>query len=396
MNDLRHETMASLRYLRLLVALMLGVAVAIAVHHWPASPRAVMQYDQICWHMAFSRDSTKLAALDREAGLNTRGQIFVWDLATGNLLHRLDNGKTLYASKVVFAPDGQSLGVVDAGTVTKWDLNTGRKVAHYDHASWSHDPEQYYGREILFSPTGRWLAHDVYAGRIYDVETGQVVLDYAERWPDRNLSAQGGRVTALVGGEIKTFDVLTCAEIGTFPATGKRGPMARSAFTCSPDGTCGVYFTDQWVVHNAVTGGQCGWGSDLDNMVDCCLSADNRFLAVSLAKPRSTVDGLLMRLLGTRRCVHVFDTATGAQVRQPIRGGCLCCFAPDGKTLAIASTDKSIALWDWPPPPRWPLTLALAVPTMLLSYGLGRWWSRRVLGGGRVLGDGRNRCVVKI
>ena len=126
------ETVKSLKCLRFWIVLSLGIAVALVAYHWPASPRAVMHYDYSCWHFAFSRDSTKLALLDREPGLNVQSQILVWDVATGKLLHRFDNGTKLYPSKVIFAPDGTSLGIVDAGTVTKWDLNTGRMVANHD------------------------------------------------------------------------------------------------------------------------------------------------------------------------------------------------------------------------------------------------------------------------
>ena len=112
---------------------------------------------------------------------------------------------------------------------------------------------------------------------------------------------------------------------------------------------------------------------------DCCLSGDNRLLAVHLPQPtRFSLAKLQMILLYTLRWVRVFDTATGAEVCKPIREGCLCCFAPDGKTLAVADRYKGIALWDWPPPSRWPLMLALAAPTMMLSYGMGFWWSRRL------------------
>src|SRR4051812_32689180 len=246
--------MKSVVGLRFWIALALGVAVAAVAHDWSASPRAVVRHDHIGWHLAFSHDGTKLALLDREAGLNPQGQVLVWDAATGRLLHRFDTGNRPYPGKVVFAPDDRSLGVIDAGPVTRWDLATGRIIAHHDHAAWSHDADHYSGREILFSSAGRWLAHDVHDGRVYDVETGRVVVDYAERWPDRSLHAHDGRVAALVDGEVKTFDVLTGDAVGTFPSGANRPPMARTAFTFSPDGTRGVLFTDRWVLADGVDG----------------------------------------------------------------------------------------------------------------------------------------------
>jgi WD40 repeat protein len=365
-------------HLRLWIALALGVAVGFAAYHWPASPRAAMQAEHICWDFVFSHDSTKLALLDREAGLNARGQVLVWDVATGDLLQRLDNGRSVFASKVVFAPDDQTLGIMGAGVVTKWDLDTGLMVGHHDHAAWSHDPDHHHGREILFSPEGRWLAHDAHEGRVYEVETGRIVKDYQARWPDRSRSAQGGSVAALVNGEIKTFDVLTGAEVGVFPTTIQRATMAGSAFTFSADGSQGVFFDkDRWVVHNGAVGRRCALATNADPVLDCCWSADQRLLAVSLALPSSGNIWDLLRMGPPRRRVQVFDTTTGAEVCRPIRNGMKSRFAPDGKTLAVTDGGNGIALWDWPPPSRWPPALALAAATIMLSYGIGWWRSRR-------------------
>ena len=155
--------------------------------------------------------------------------------------------------------------------------------------------------------------------------------------------------------------------------------MARAAFAFSADGTHAVYFREsgQWVVANAVTGRQWPLGTAFDGMGDCWLSSDNRLLAVSsyYRQPRNAWEGLQSHLL--RRRLHVFDTATGLELCQPIRGGSTACFAPDGKTLAVADRDTGLALWDWPPPSPWPRTLALAAATMLGCYGIGFGWSRR-------------------
>lgn len=369
---------------RFWLALSVGGVVGLVAYFWPASPHTVVRCDHICWHLAFSPDSTQLAVLDREAGLNQQGQILVWDVATGKLLHQFDYGIRLYPSKVRFAPDGRSLGLIDAGSVTKWDLKTDRRVAHYEHANWLHDPDQYYGREILFSAAGDWLAHDVSEGRVYDVETGRIVSDYGERWPDRNLSAHDGHVAVFVKGKVKTFDVLTGAEVGMFSPAMKPG-IARRALTFSPDGTHRVYYDGWWIVSNGVTGWRRDSRNAFDGMVDGCFSGDNRYLAVSVVDS-SLMAGLRARLFDTRRRTHVFNTVTGAEVCQPMPGGCLSCFAPDGKTLAVACTDNVIALWDWPPSSRWPRVIALAAPTMILSCGVGLWWSHRSRrGAGRLI-----------
>jgi WD40 repeat protein len=375
-----YEVMRRKPSLRGGLALALGVAVAFVAYQWPTSPRWVMVCDHAAWHLAFSRDSSKLAVLDREAGLNPRGQVLVLDVASGKLLHRLDHDSELYPSKVSFSPDGRSLGVVSTGSVTKWDLDAGRVASRYAHAGWLHDADHYYGRELLFSPEGRWLAHDAHEGRVYDVETGRVVQDYLERWPDRNPTAYGGCGAALLDGEVKTFDVLTGAGIGTFPLVVPPGTIGRLGLLFSSDGTHGLYFGDinQWVVFNAVTGRQLGLEVASDWVEHCCFSEDNRFVAVSSFDPPGSAWRVLPSwLLGSSRRVQVFDTTTGAQIGQSVRGGFTFCFAPDGKSLAMSDGGREVSLRDWPPPARWPRAVALAALTVGLVYGISGWWNRR-------------------
>src|ERR1051325_2671401 len=140
------------------IALLLGIAAAAIAHEWPVSPRAVVECESNCWDLAFSPDSSQIAALEHEPGLNQVARIDVCDTATGELRHRIEHGRRVYTRWVVFARDGRSLAVSDAGEVTKWDLDKGQAVARYAHPEWSRDPDHH--REILFSPDGRWLLHD--------------------------------------------------------------------------------------------------------------------------------------------------------------------------------------------------------------------------------------------
>jgi WD40 repeat protein len=382
-------------YCRCMFALALGGIVAAVAYYWPAAPRLVLRHEHMCWDFAFSRDSRMLAVLDHPPGLDTAGQVLVWDVATGTQLHRLDFGIRTHASAVVFAPDGKSLGVLDAGRVMKWDLSTGRLIADYD-GDWSHDPD--HGRELLFGADGRWLLHGTHEGRIFDVATGAIVHDYGGRFPDRSRHAQGGCIAACVNGEVKTFDAITGAEVATFTTAGPRGPMARTSFTCSADGTHGVYFArNENVVHNASTGQECVWGRGDAAYADAHLSPDNRFLAVAISNSRSGVLGEVPALVvGARWSLHVIDTTTGAEVCRPIPHGVMASFAPDGKTLAVSDRDRNVTLWDWPPLSRWPFVLALTLPTILLSYLIAGWrWrggQRSGSGGGRSRPAHQPRC----
>ncbi len=135
--------MKSLARPRTWIALLLSVAAGTLAYHWPMAPRAVIACEHQAWHLAFSRDGTKLAILDREAGVNQIAQVLICDAATGAIQHRLDHGIKPYPHKVVFAPDGKTLGVVDVGAVAKWDLDAERVLAHYQSPSWSSNANSY-------------------------------------------------------------------------------------------------------------------------------------------------------------------------------------------------------------------------------------------------------------
>ncbi len=380
------------RFVRLLLALAPGVAVLVLVHAWRVSPRLVLPHEHIAWHIAFSPDGSRLAVLDREAGVDVRGQVLVWDVATGTLLNRLDYGVRPYPSRLAFAPDGRTLGIVDAGRIEKWDLAAGRIQAAYDHPGWSHDPDHYPGRELLFGAGGRWLAHDLCEGRVYDVETGAVVRDYAAEWPDRSVHAGGGCVAAYVGGRVTTFDAVTGTEVGRFPKVVPRVPLARGAFFAGAGGISGITCTadKQWVFYSAATGTELAWGHETDGLIEFNLSPDRRYLAVLAWEPAGgVISAVRARIAGGETNLRVYDTTTGAEVFGPILRGSGACFAPDGSLLALADMGTGeVRVWDWPPPPRWPWALALGIAAVAVSSVIVRVQSQRRLRSGASRGSG--------
>lgn len=364
------------------VALLVGVAAGLLTHFWRGSPRLVMHLENTCHNLAFSPDSSKLAATDEYERPNRKSLVVVWDATTGELLNQFELGWRGRPSKVVFAPDGQTLGIFDAGVVTKLDLVENRVSARYDHAAWSHDPNYYLGRELLFSAEKRWLAHNVFEARLYDVETGQVVRDYAKPWANHVWQVHGGCVPVLYPDKYKTFDVRTGMEIGTFGLTMTDFSLSGGRITFNPDGSHALFIStkDEVVVHNGVGGTQCvllqgyewlEWGGD-------CWSPDNRFYAGAFYKPApGPGERLRMWLGGATNAIHVFDTTTGREIMPPIIHCNRCCFSPDMKTLAVAQRGGKIALWDLPPPSRWPHVLIAAVLMTLTAFGIGAWCGRR-------------------
>ncbi len=365
---------------RLWIAVLLAFVAGVAAYFWPATPRAEMACERNCWHLAFSPDNTKLAALDRDPGLHQMAKVQTWDAVTGDLLHRIDLGFRHYPSKIVFSPDSKTVGVLDVGAVTIWDADTGKKIANHAHHTWSADPDHFRSCEILFSPNGDWLLHDAIDGRVYDVKTGEVVHDYHKRWPDRSFGVHGGCGAALVQGEVKTFNVLTGDEIATFKNAKCSAKMSAMAFTFSPDGTRGFYFNgvDQWVCYDAIAERESGLPLDGSDMILTDGILMNRgYLFVAIARQHRSVWDMLRTEMTGGTFARVFDGTTGAEVGTPFRNGHLCCFTQDGKTLAVGDRRSQIAIWDWPPPTRWPVALVVAAIAFALSLGIATWMRRR-------------------
>jgi WD40 repeat protein len=297
----------------------------------------------------------------------------IWDTASGNLVHALrEDGATMWA--VAFSPDGRRVATGSSGrTVALWDAESGRPLLTIaGHRGLI--------RSVAFSPDGQRLvsASDDNTARVWDVATGSelaTLAGHAGLVTRAVFSPDGGRIaTAGVDGTVRVWDAATCQQV--LQLRGHSGSVWDVAF--SPDGQEVVSVGEDrtvkiWAanthgmprlldrrnrrirrIEGSVNGramallGEDGaievWGTETDQRLCTVvgsygvhsqfgLSGDGRFLAVRVAP----------------QLIRVARTIDGAVV-QEIVGPSLAQVTPalsdDGSFLAVAQTNRIIAVWD--------------------------------------------------
>jgi RNA polymerase sigma factor (sigma-70 family) len=327
--------------------------------------------------LSFSRDSKHLAL---RAGAD--GTIEVWEVASGKLAGTVgenrprpldeDNVKiqisgAMAGNLIVFGPDGKTLlAGGDNNTIRIWDWTTGseraiagghqgtvlalvpsadgKTVTTQGQDNWVRAWDAATGKEIdsfrlpagasaaTFSADSKYVAFTVAdkTVRLADVRTGKEVrtCDGKSSVSELAFSADG---TILAG----TSDYRTVQLWET--ATGKRLRELAASNEQAEAGGAGV-------ISVPVPTGPPGAGRGLQ------VSPDGRIVAaLAASKGKFMVNGGQATLARDNNVIRLWDTASGKTLRRLESGktGMLAfAFAPDGRTLAVATADGTLSVWE--------------------------------------------------
>lgn len=160
------------------------------------------------------------------------GQIYLWNVASGQQLHLFKNPKSLYYT-LAFHPNGQELFATTGRGIERWNLETGKLLQTLPVP---------FAQQMLFTPDARQLLiADRSLVRVCDLATGNMVAQFSTPQESRDvkmaLHPGGKRLAIIAGNSVKLFDLTTLEELISLALNSSEGKqlwLTNVSFT--PDG----------------------------------------------------------------------------------------------------------------------------------------------------------------
>lgn len=326
--------------------------VAAAWDHLRAAPKQFRGWEYDYLVTKFTRDFTKFQAHEfgvrhvefsadgrRLMTAGGRGEVKIWDFATGREIRSMSCGGTR-VSAAALSPDGERAAAVgDDRVVRLWDAATGAEL----YAFPAGDGTTMTVASLWFTRDGRRLVGTTNkALHILDVETGG---KFAKReFPGLNanfggLSPDGEQVAVRSGRtNVMLWDLKTRKPLGAFPPA-----SADVKFVAySPDGT--------QIAAACSDGAIKLWDAASRREVNALHGFDGSAEILAFSP-----DGKSIAAAGVDATVRVWEIVTGRQtavLRGLLTRSYSVAFSPDGGKVLSGGTDGNVTIWDVAAGPR--------------------------------------------
>jgi RNA polymerase sigma factor (sigma-70 family) len=283
--------------------------------------------------VAYSRDGKVLAA-----ALNVANTLRFWDSVTGKELP-WGEGHSGYISAVAVAEDGRLAATGgNFGQLLLWDLARGKEVGRLE----GHRNPVFAAK---FVPGGKLLVSAGYDQtiRLWDLASGnevrQLQVPAKEGYPNSFALSPDGKLLAAGNyheGRVHVWDLATGQRLHTLE---HGGPGVR-CLAFAPDGTTlAVGELNRTEGNNRIV----LWNAGAGKKLRAFPGDDDGVVSLAFAP-----DGRLLASTGHHNEPLAFwEVATGKKLfNLPCAPKGVVAFSPDGKTIAWASQDDSIYLWE--------------------------------------------------